>query len=85
MWIVHNLGLTDAEAEHITERSAEDGMWASDDPLRRMSVFLGDFNLPGGASRANYEFPLPGDVAPAGGQHRRQWHKAWEAYTEVSN
>lgn len=53
--------------------------------MGRMSILLGDFNLPGDTSHANYEFPLPGDVAPVGRQHRRDWQWTWAGYTEVTD
>lgn len=85
VWNVHNYGLDAAQTDAAVGRIEADGHLASDDPLARTALLLGDFNLPYGDVHVHYQRPGPGNMAPAGGQHRRRWERVLSEFTEVTD
>lgn len=50
-----------------------------------MSLLLGEFNIPGGDAKVNYEFQTAADASTGAGQHRRRWARTWTSHTEVTD
>lgn len=83
-WNVHNYCLSDDQMVDMTERLTEDIEWAVKDPLRRIVMLMGDFNVQAEAGVVDYAMPAESRAVVAPGIHRARWTRTWAMLTELS-
>lgn len=78
-WHVHNFGVLAAEMQEVEENIAVDVVWASESPLIRSALMLGDGNLATEGLTILCATPMGDRHVVSSGQHRRAWHRVGEA------